>query len=360
MLSWNTIRQWLGILLKDTLRYRRALSGGHAPNGDPMWTRLCNRIEHLEPNPNGPGVRCDWTWGSDLHACHFVPAWGRRLLERAFDRWPIRFADSPAATSQPVVSFLFAHRGQERLPQLCQVLQSVFGQQDMPVECVVVDLTPEPLLAMLPGGVVYQHVDTSRLEPGWYKAWAFNLAARRACGEILVFQDGDVCVPAGYAAELVRTFRDEGCDAASIQRFLFYLDESSSQRLMSENRVPRGVTPVRVLQNWKGGTIAVRRGAFFDLGGFDEGFVDWGGEDDEFYDRCGALQHCRFGYLPFVHLWHVPQANRRAPDNLNITDVLPARLAVARQRRIEELVARGCGVLDGPIPRERYKAKIER
>ena len=36
----------------------------------------------------------------------------------------------------------------------------------------------------------------------------------------------------------------------------------------------------------QGGTIALEREAYFEIGGYDECFVGWGGEDNEFFQRC--------------------------------------------------------------------------
>jgi hypothetical protein len=113
-----------------------------------------------------------------------------------------------------------------------------------------------------------------------------------------------------------------------------------------------------VFQNWKGGTIAIRRDAFFELGGFDEGFVDWGGEDDEFYDRCGALTHCRYSYLPFVHLWHRPQQDRKLADNLNISRIMPWRMQIPAAERIAELKSRDFGNPSRPDPFFSYKSIV--
>lgn len=355
-------RQWCrelaGVLFKDSWRYIIALrrnSDDHQVDG--RWIRLCNRTEMLEDNPSGRGVRCNWTWSSELHACRILPMLGRRLMEIALTQWPIRFAEAPVSRSGPVMSFVFAHEGEERLPHLRQVIRSLFAQHGVMVECVVVDLSPDPIGAHLPPQVVYRHVNVRGIPRGWRKAWAFNIAARIATGEYLVFQDGDVCVPARYASELLTTFL-AGYDVVSMHRFLFYLSELSTQRVFETGGIPLSNTPARVLQNFKGGTIATTRDLFFAIGGFDEGFVDWGGEDDEFYDRCGSRRHFRFGYLPFVHLWHPPQPDRIKPSNLNISRVLPLRLSIPAEQRIAELCQRGFGNPEGPDPAESYKSQL--
>ena len=354
MNGWQNIHDLAGVLVKDLWRYAPALwsnSNDHQQDGD--WINLRNRKEILEPNPAGRGVRCQWTWSSDLHACKTVPALGRRLLHVALAQWPIAFADTPVSTTGEKITFAFAHEGTDRLSHLQHVIRTIFAQKEVQTEVVVVDLSSQPIGARLPPEVVYLHVDTAGFSAGWRKAWAFNIAARRASSEFLVFHDGDVCIPERYSCELLTTF-NQGFDAVSIQRFLFYLDPQATQRVFDCGAIPATV-PTRVLQNFKGGTIAVRRSVFFEIGGFDEGFVGWGGEDDEFYDRCGARRHCRFGYLPLVHLWHAPQPDRIKPDNLNVSQVLPRRLGIPAEKRIAELRSREFGNIDGPEPLESYK-----
>ena len=353
MNRWQTIHDLAGVLIKDLWRYLPALretAKDHQLDG--RWIGLRNRFEVLEPNPRGRGVHCDWTWSSDLHACTVVPALGRRLLLLALSQWPIGFADAPIRSTGPKITFAFAHDGTVRLPQLQHVIRTIFAQQEVQVEVVVIDLSARPIGSHLPPEVVYQHVDTGGIPAGWRKAWAFNIAARRASSEFLVFHDGDVCIPKRYSLELLATF-NQGYEAVSIQRFLFYLDQAATQQVFDGGAIPQTVPP-RVLQNFKGGTIAARRSTFFEIGGFDEGFVGWGGEDDEFFDRCGARRHCRFGYLPFVHLWHPPQPDRIKPNNLNVSQVLPCRLGIPAEERIRELRQRDFGQIERPDPVESY------
>jgi hypothetical protein len=356
--TWKKLHDLAGVLIKDVWRYGPALWSSPPDQGtDGHWIYLKNRIEVLQRNPHGRGVHCDWTWTSDLHACNVIPAFGRRLLQLALQQWPISFAEAPLSSAGPKISFLFAHEGTDRLPHLQHVIGTIFAQRNVQVEIVVVDLSQSPVGAQLPANVVYKHIDTSGITPGWRKAWAFNIAARCANGEFLVCHDGDVCIPDMYGSELMKAFR-LGYDAVSIQRFLFYLNQSTTQHVFQDKKIPVAFPPARVLQNFKGGTIAVTREHFFDIGGFDEGFVDWGGEDDEFYNRCGARQHLRFGFLPFVHLWHAPQHDRIKPDNLNVSLVLPRRLAIPAAERISELYARDFGNIQKPDPIIAYKTQF--
>lgn len=348
------LRDLPGVLVRDLPRYRAALSSTGKNAG--AWASLCNRNETLLKVEGSKGYQCQWQWGSELHAPLVLPSLGRRLMQSALLEWPIRFTDRPArADEKPRISFVIAHSGEGRLAQLVQTLCSLFAQDDVPCECIVVDQSPTPLLDRLPQGIVYRHLDKSGMTPGWRKSWAFNVGARLARADILVFHDGDICAPAGYARELLQAMGEGRHAAASLQRVLFYLTREDTARLLVGDAIPDDSVPSPAFQNWKGGTIAIRKDAFKAIGGFDEGFVDWGGEDDEFYDRCQLVGHCRAGYLPFVHLWHAPQAKRMAADNINTTRVLPARFAIAREQRAIELNARVWGNALRPDPVERYQ-----
>lgn len=357
MNALRRLRDLPGVLVHDVPRYSKALSRGNnahrsAPEG---WISLCNRNERLLQQPGEPGVVCDWTWGSSLHAPQILPSLGRRLMRVALDQWPIGFAaEAMQQAGPPRVSFVIALGGEQRVPHLQMVLRSLFAQQGAACEIIVVDQTPEPQAERLPPGIVYKHLDKAHLQQGWYKSWAFNVGARLARADIVVFHDGDICVPLEYAQELVRCFSVSECAAASLQRLLFYLGPNDSDALLSGGGLHDDCTPALIRQNWKGGTIAVRRETFLRLGGFDEGFVDWGGEDDEFYDRCAEVGHCRSGYLPFLHVWHPPQPQRKVAENANISRVLPKRLAMKRHLRIAELSARRWGLEEGPDPAQRY------
>jgi hypothetical protein len=347
-----------GVLVRDLGRYRRALSrsgAGHRSDRD-GWISLCNRIETLVEAPDVPGLACDWTWGSTLHAPEILPNLGRSLLHAAFAEWPLRFSKAPVdGSAPPTVTFVIAHAGEDRLPQLQRTVSSLFGQRGVSCEVVIIDQSPVPLLSAMPEHVIYRHLAKDDVAPGWHKSWAYNVGARLARGRVLVFHDGDICAPTDYASEVVAALDGRGCVAASLQRFLFYLDVSDTRLLYERDALSAHFTPQSILQNWKGGTIAIRTEAFFAVGGFDEGFVDWGGEDDEFYDRCAAIGHCRSGFLPFVHLWHVPQTDRRSATNMNTYDVLPWRLGLPRERRIAELLGRDFGRTTGPVPAISYK-----
>jgi hypothetical protein len=403
-----TRRQQLGTLLYDWPRFLWCLRPRLLCRGEAPWLRLRNRHEGLIIQPGGVGVKCDWEYTHNLHLCNVFPITGCWLLQRALRDWPLRLLDAPdpvtadkvcwnasrapdgitrpqddgttgarddgqgrsgdrhdpprrtrlphsdlsptalrpPTSASPQVSFLIGHRGEERLPLLLLTLRSIAAQEGTTFECIVIEQDSEPRVRdRLPGWVRYLH--TPPPDPGmpYCRSWAFNVAARAARGEVLIGHDNDMLVPVGYARSVVDLVAS-GCDVIQPKRFVFYLDESSSEATCRGGLVPDDCRCEQVIQNLEGGgSLAIRRDAYLAIGGFDEQFVGWGGEDNEFWDRCLTLAVHPYGYLPVLHLWHAPQPGKRGRDGngAQTWELTAARRAIPADARIRELVGRSFG-----------------
>jgi hypothetical protein len=270
-------------------------------------------------------------------------------MRRALAEWPVELRDAPVigGGNVPLVSFIIGHRGTARIPHLGATVASIAAQTRVAVECLVVEQSATPEVAeLLPPWVQYQHTPPPFPDLPYSRAWAFNLGARHARGRYLVFHDNDVCVPAHYAAELVSVF-ERGFEAARLQRFVFYLGEGHTQTIFERGVVTTDAVPLEVVQNCQGHTLAVERDAYFAVGGHDEAFLGWGGEDNELFDRLRTLRLHDCSYLPFLHLYHAPQPDKAAvhPN----TAYFEERMRVPAARRIRELNERGFGHADGPV-----------
>jgi len=344
-----TLRQKLGALVLDWPRFEWALRT--------RWAKVHNRNERLLASAEGRGLACQWQWTSDLHVARVFPALGRRLMARAIQDWPIAFADRPAQPAGDIqVSFVIGHRGREREPQLRATLATIAAQQGARCECIVVEQSlRSEAREGLPAWVRHLHTPIPSAGMPYCRAWALNAGARVARGEVLIFHDSDMLVPQAYAAEVWARSRG-GYEFINLKRFVFYLTEQHSRALASTLALGSPDAPEVVVQNLEaGGSVAATRSAYLAIGGYDESFMGWGGEDTEFWDRAQTRRVWPYAYLPIVHLWHPSQPRKHDPTNPNAVRHAE-RLAMAREQRIRELVARSFGdptrlSVDGTDPR---------
>lgn len=318
------LRTLAGALVYDVVPFERNLRRN--------WVAVANRNEVFTRGGDG-GLRPEWRFTSDLHIAKVFPTAGARLMRRSLRDWPIELREGPVTASEtPEISFLIGHRGLARLPLLLQTLRSIAAQRDAAIECIVVEqsMTRE-IESALPPWVRYHHTPLPHADMPYSRAWTFNEAARLARGRVLVLHDNDILVPERYAAELARHVRG-GAQFIDLKRFLFYLSERDTQNFDLATAVPE-----IVVQNLQGGSIAATRDAYFAIGGFDEGYVGWGGEDNDFWDRAawyGGVY--AFTYMPLVHLYHAPQPGKLAGASA------PAVMRYREQERVppEERVRR--------------------
>lgn len=321
------LRQFLGAILYDGLRFERAVRG--------RWQLMHNRSENITVDSSGRGVRCEWQWTSPVDYCRFVPWADIRLLRAALRQWPIAFADSRSHEANPEVTFLIGHRGVSRFPHLLMTLRSIAAQSAVPIECIVIEQShAREVEQALPEWVRYLYQPVLKTD-AYNRAKTFNAGALAARGRILILHDNDMLVPQRYAAEVV-AHADAGWEAIDLKRFIFYLTEDATARVLHDERLRRDERSETVIQNLHGGSVAITRHAYDAIGGLDESFVGWGGEDIEFWERASTLRATRFGYLPIVHLWHAPQAEKvqgnDAPAVRRYNDLakVPAEERIAR------------------------------
>lgn len=345
MHSSTRLRALLGVFAQDLPRYMRAL---WLPGGN--YLAICNRDERLEPTPDGKGYGCKWQWTSDLHAPKYLPALGRRLMQRALADHPIRRAANPAKLSQdPEISFVIGHRGVSRLPHLLATLESIAGQQGARIECLVVEQDQEPHAArFLPAWVRHIHTPPPVSDMPYCRSWAFNVGIRNAAGAALVLHDNDMLVPQDYGASLLAHFR-EGFEVINLKRFTFYLTEGHTAKVLSGESTISDAPPLAIMQNSEaGGSVAITRDAYAHIGGMDESFVGWGGEDNEFWERAQTRRLWPYAYLPMVHLWHPAQPGKQQAENPTMQRYR-ALSAIAPAERIARLRQSLRGELSGPV-----------
>ena len=314
------------------------------------WRATRNRAECLEAAPDRSGYRCDWQWTSDLHAPKVIPALGRWLMKRALADHPIRRADSLVSTPDrsPQVTFLIGHRGMARLPHLLATLQSIAAQLGAAVECIVIEQdTVSQLGTHLPPWVRLVHTPPPAAEMPYCRAWTFNVGAQHARADVLVLHDNDMLVPVDYAASILDRVQ-QGYDVVNLKRFIFYLTQKHTQAVFERQADLLDAAPEVIVQNLEGGgSIAITRAGYAQIGGLDESFIGWGGEDNEFWERAQTLRVWPWANLPLVHLWHAAQPGKQ-DAGYHTARHYQALTQLAPQQRIARLTSTPNGQMRGP------------
>jgi hypothetical protein len=304
------------------------------------WLDLANRGERLRTDPVTGGRHCDWPDSSRLTVARVFPKVGLRLAERVLQEWPVqlRAADEPLSRAQaPQVSLLVAIGGQGRVPQFNLCLASARAQVGASVEIVVVEQSSEPsLAACLPADVVYLHQSAGEEGSGFNKSRALNAGARIARGRNLVVLDADMLLPTAFCREVTRVL--EQVEGTRPARLLFNLDRQATAALVPGSSV-RSVAGLEDIVANAPNPIALRASTYREIGGHDEDYAGWGGEDTEFLDRLRTRPVAEGGWLPVLHAWHEP-APAKAPGLKNAA-LHRKKMCISPHERIRRLLSAG-------------------
>lgn len=337
-MSRPSLRRRLGCWLHERWRVELVL---RAPALARMcglsWLDLRNRNERLRREASTGGRACEWTDSSRLNVVRQFPRTGLRLLRHVLRDWPLQFArdDQPmAADGAPEVSILIPIGGSARMPQFRLALAAARGQSGVACEVLVVELAPRPSLRdSLPADVRYLH---QAMDEGaeFNKSLALNAAARMAAGRCLLVLDADYLLPARFAAECARALQIH--EAVRPARWIFHLDRASSERLAVDRDVA-AIDGVQAVISNNPTPLALRRTTYWEIGGHDEAYAGWGGEDSEFLDRLRTRAIAEGGWMPVLHAWHAP-APKKADGDRN-RSLHEAKLRQPAAQRIRDLVA---------------------
>ena len=173
---------------------------------------------------------------------------------------------------------------------------------------VVVEQDAEPHLADL-APLADRYVFA--YNPGLYnRGWGFNVGATLFDSGALCLLDADLLVPPDFLSRGLAALRG-GARALLPYREVLYLDEAATRQAIAERLAAPGaaVDPARLtgrrFTSSQGGALWVDAALYHAVGGFDERFRGWGGEDREI---CLRLERAA-GVLPrldgcLLHLDH--------------------------------------------------------
>ena len=112
------------------------------------------------------------------------------------------------------------------------------------------------------------------------KSWGYNVGAKMASYNNLLFIDNDIILSREAITQGYKLFKH--VDAIRFYDRLYALNEKETQVLVEEFEYPPKTA--RVLRDFSvpGGFFLIRKKLFYKLGGWNEEFEGWGGEDDAF------------------------------------------------------------------------------
>ncbi|SES45233.1 glycosyltransferase family 2 protein [Actinokineospora terrae] len=199
------------------------------------------------------------------------------------NRWDLLDLRTPAA---PTVSVVVAHY--EQHDQLARVLAALRNQTAPPLEVIVAD-DGSAVVPVCPGASVLTQPNR-----GFRAAAARNRGAAAARGEVLVFLDADTVPGPGFLAAITRRVarcpdvlavgRREHADLSALRPGD---DPATAPALTAPTWLDEGYRATADLLHADGrsfryvisAVLAYRASLHIDLGGFDERFTDYGGED---------------------------------------------------------------------------------
>lgn len=142
--------------------------------------------------------------------------------------------------------------------------------------------------------------------PFFNKCWAFNHGAKLSKTEWLAFGDNDVLMDIASINETIQACLDS-CESFTPYETVFDLNTVETKMVKEDKHytdIKKKPSSIRGGAPYGGGIFFIKRDSFFNIGAWDERFVDWGAEDED-------ISHRIFNNLKFLsinknayHLYH--------------------------------------------------------
>ena len=193
---------------------------------------------------------------------------------------------------------------------------------ELDIEIILVeqDITQKIIENTLPANCKYIFAYNKGL---FNRAWGLNVGFQHSLGKSIVFADNDVIVDKDILKECLELCCNEDYDAIKPFNTLIDLSECQSQKVFKTMQLPDSSKfskeDIRLGISFCSALMVFKRSAYEKLGGFDERFIGWGGEDDAMSTyKIPLLNNAYVNEDSAYHLWHERSGNdSRLQPNYN-------------------------------------------
>jgi len=174
------------------------------------------------------------------------------------------------------------------------------------------------------------------------KSWAINIAAKNTNKKIFVFGDSDIFLEKeDYLTCFTAAEKFEAITPNKTEAINIVLPEEEQTEFKVLNKRP--------LYTFAGGLLILTRKAFFKIGGCDERFEGWGGEDDAMSHIIYNKLSAKTFHFPFYHINHSRteadgKQQKKYEYNRALADEIKTLYGLALERYIDFLKESNLGV----------------
>ena len=208
-------------------------------------------------------------------------------------------------------SYLITFRvdGNMRKRNLTYLLNSLGEISSLEIIIVEQDYEPHLSKISLPKNCKHIFVKNGAL---FNKSWGLNIAARNAQSELLIVSDADLLISKQTLSSIGEAF-ERGADAINPYKRLVDLTQEETVALLNgsdfnikQDEATLNRKTINETPPFCGGLFAIKATLFRQVGGMDERFEGWGGEDNAMSVRVAhfAKNSVELDDEPAYHLWH--------------------------------------------------------
>jgi hypothetical protein len=342
---WQRSRAWTAAVATEVDRLhpgplRDACQRLHAnPTDAEAFWQVCDSFGETPPASTDPAAKlAEAAWRAMLNCrigFHLGIHYRADASAPATDELHLAAVHGAGArsTDAPVLIVVpFRDNGTDghRLRNLMACLAAL-RDQDCPgdqYQVTVVEEDREPRWQAMIEPACDQYVFAYR-EGSFNKSWAVNVGVRQAgaAPELVCILDADVLCDRAFVSRNARRLQRSGTGGHLTYRDMFCLDPAASRRAIAARVVERtaavswGELRGFLLRRPPGACVWLRTEVFWSIGGMDERYEGWGGEDNDFVFRLDLAAPLDIYGDELLHLYHYPSS--QLIDGRGLNDHIP-------------------------------------